>query len=103
MGLCNITFFTRTVLLVHCSVGWVDFGHFKFSTKVPVGFVTYISKVTNSTEYFFYPVTASSFVMTYWVMHYCIHGAKHFFFTKWTSWVSKDAEFYVDFKNINLL
>jgi hypothetical protein len=24
------------------------------------------------------------------------------FSTIWTSWVSKDAEFYVDFKNINL-
>jgi hypothetical protein len=24
------------------------------------------------------------------------------FFTIWTSWVSKDAECYVDFKNINL-
>jgi hypothetical protein len=33
-------------------------------------------------------------------MHYI--EVQHFFFTIWTSWVSKDAEFYVDFKNINL-
>jgi hypothetical protein len=34
-------------------------------------------------------------------MHYI--EAQNFFFTIWTSWVSKDAEFYVDFKNINYL
>jgi hypothetical protein len=28
--------------------------------------------------------------------------AKNFVFTIWTSWVSKDAEFYADFKKINL-
>jgi hypothetical protein len=33
------------------------------------------------------------------VMHYI--EVQNFFFTIWTSWVSKDAEFYVDFKNIN--
>jgi hypothetical protein len=34
-------------------------------------------------------------------MHYIYRGPK-IFPTIWTSWVSKDAEFYVDFKNINL-
>jgi hypothetical protein len=51
---------------------------------------------------FFYPMTASSLVMTFWVMHYIYKGPNFFFFTIWASWVSKDAEFYVDFKNINL-
>jgi hypothetical protein len=30
------------------------------------------------------------------------HEQKTFFSTMWTSWVSKDAEFYLDFKNLNL-
>jgi hypothetical protein len=47
------------------------------------------------------PVTASLLVKTFWVMHYTYKGPK-IFFTIWTSWVSKDAEFYVNFKNINL-
>jgi hypothetical protein len=51
-------------------LGWVDIGT---GTKVPLKFVTYISKVTKKSV-----------------------------LTQWTSWVSKDAEFYVDFKNINL-
>jgi hypothetical protein len=33
-------------------------------------------------------------------MHYI--RVQKFFFTIWTSWVSKDAEFDVDFKNTNL-
>jgi hypothetical protein len=49
---------------------------------------------------FFDPMTASSLVMTFCVMHYI--RVQIFFFTIWASWVSKDAEFYVDFKNINL-
>jgi hypothetical protein len=71
---------------IYCTVGWVYFGpFFKFSTKVPLRF--------------FYPVTASSLVPTFWVMHYI--RIKFFFFRIWTSWVSKDLEFYVDFTNIN--
>jgi hypothetical protein len=38
--------------------------------------------------------------MTDWVMHYI--RVKNLLFTIWNSWVSKDAEFYVGFKNINL-
>jgi hypothetical protein len=45
-------------------------------------------------------VTTSSLVMTFWVMHYI--RVLNFLFTIWTSWVSKDTEFDVDFKNINL-
>jgi hypothetical protein len=63
---------------------------FTFSTKVPLRFVTYLPKVRKIEKNFFFdPVTASSLVKTFWV-------------TIWTSWVSKDAEFYVDFKNIHL-
>jgi hypothetical protein len=29
-------------------------------------------------------------------------GVQNFFPTMWASWVSKDAEFYADLKNINL-
>jgi hypothetical protein len=54
----------------------------------------------NSKKKLFDPVTASSSVTTFWVMHNI--RVQNFFFTIWTSWVSKDAEFYVDFKNINL-
>jgi hypothetical protein len=36
-------------------------------------------------------------IMTFRV---CIRGKN--FFAKWTAWVSRDTEFYVDFKNINL-
>jgi hypothetical protein len=35
-------------------------------------------------------------------MHYMYIEIQNFVFTKRTSWVSKDAEFYVDFTNINL-
>jgi hypothetical protein len=75
---------------------------FTFSTKVPLGFVTYLPKIPKiAKKNLFDPVTSSSLLMTFWVMHY-IRG-QHFLFTIWTSWVSKDAEFYADFKNINYL
>jgi hypothetical protein len=47
-------------------------------------------------------VTASSLVKTFWVMHYQYIEVQNFFFTILTSWVSKDAEFYIDFKKLNL-
>jgi hypothetical protein len=47
----------------------------------------------------FDPVTASS-VKIFEGMQYI--EVQTFFPTIWTSWVSKDAEFYADFKNINL-
>jgi hypothetical protein len=81
------------LILGECTIGWVDIGT---RTKVPLKFVTYHSKITKIND----PVTASSLVKTFWVMHYT--EVQNFFPTIWTSWVSKDAEFYVDFKNINL-
>jgi hypothetical protein len=49
---------------------------------------------------YFDPVTASSLVMTFWVIHH-IRDRK-IFFTMLTLWVFKDAGFYVDLKNSNL-
>jgi hypothetical protein len=61
----------------------------------------YLSKIMKIIKKkYFDPVTASSLVKTFWVMHYI--EVINCFFTIWTSWVSKDAIFYVDFKNINL-
>jgi hypothetical protein len=45
------------------------------------------------------PAASSAEVMAFRVMHYI---RVRIFFTLWGLWVSKDAEFYVDFKNINL-
>jgi hypothetical protein len=72
-----------------------------FSTQVPLTFVTCLPKVAKiATKQFLDPVTSSSLVTTFWVMHYI--RVQTNFFTIWTSWVSKDGEFYVDFKNINI-
>jgi hypothetical protein len=53
-----------------------------------------------SKKKFFGPLASSAMVMIFWVMHYI--EVKNFFFTIWGLWVSKDAEFNVGFKNINL-
>jgi hypothetical protein len=45
---------------MRCRVGWVDIGT---RTKVPLWFVTYLSKVT-----------PSSLVKTFWVIHYRFHN-----------------------------
>jgi hypothetical protein len=72
---------------------WVDI---ETGAKVPkVCYIPFKSDENNQKKCFD-PVTASSF----WVMHY--KEVQKFVFTIWTSWVSKDAEFYVDFKNIKL-
>jgi hypothetical protein len=48
-------------------VGWVDIGT---GTKVPLRFVTCLSKVTKINENkCFDPVTSSSLVKTFWDMH----------------------------------
>jgi hypothetical protein len=60
------------------------------------------SKSTHNSKKNFYPVTASSLVTTFWGVHYTGIRVQKFLFTVWTLWVSKDAEFYIDFKNINL-
>jgi hypothetical protein len=49
---------------------------------------------------YFDPVTSSSLVPTVWVILYI--RVRKFLFRILTFWVSKDAEFYVDFKNVNL-
>jgi hypothetical protein len=36
------------------------------------------------------------------ILGHALNRGPKFVFTIWTSWVSKDAEFYVDFKNISL-
>jgi hypothetical protein len=36
------------------------------------------------------------------ILGHALYRGKKSFFTIWNSWVSKDAEFYVDFKNLNL-
>jgi hypothetical protein len=82
-----------------CRVGWVDFGLFYIFNKLPLIFVTYIRKVPKKQKKMLDPVTASPLVTTFWVMHNI--RVKNLFFTIWTSRVSKDAELYVDFKNIN--
>jgi hypothetical protein len=86
-------------LLQSSTVGWVDFGLiFKFSTKVPVPlrFITYLPKLPKiATTKIFNLVTTPRYAAPY-------IRVQKFFFTKWTSWVSKDPGFYVDFKNINL-
>jgi hypothetical protein len=82
-------------------VGWIDFGLFTFSTKVPPEICYIPSKSTeNSKKTFILP--SDHFIIGHDClgMHYI--RVKKFLFTIWTSWVSKDAEFYVDFKHINL-
>jgi hypothetical protein len=84
--------------VLYTRVGWF-WTFFTFSTKVPLRFVAYLPKVPKIAKKCFDPVTSSSLVTTFWVMHYI--RVQHFFFTIWTSWVSKDAEFYVEFKIVN--
>jgi hypothetical protein len=60
-----------TILCMYCALGWVDFGLFYiFNTSTPE--ICYLpSKSTeNSKKKFFHPVTTSSLVTTFWVMHY---------------------------------
>jgi hypothetical protein len=82
--------------ILYCIVGWVDIGT---GTKVPLRFVTYLSKVTKITKKTHLP-------LHHWLKHFesctILYRGPTNFFTIWTSWVSKDAEFYVYFKNINL-
>jgi hypothetical protein len=54
----------------------------------------------NAKKYVFGTLASSAEVMIFWGMHYI--EAKHFFYTMWGLWVSKDAELNVDFTNINL-
>jgi hypothetical protein len=78
-------------------VGWVDIGT---RTKVPLKFVIpYLSKVTKINEKkCFDPVTASSLVKTFWVMHY--KEVKKILFHNMDFMGIKRCRIFVDFKNI---
>jgi len=54
----------------------------------------------NEKKKFFGPATSTGNGLTFLVKHYI--RVKIFFFTIETCLVSKDAEFYVEFKNVNL-
>jgi hypothetical protein len=75
-------FFVIEMILFTCSAGtvlwWVDIGT---RTTVPLRFVTYLSKATKIDKIkCFDPVTASSLVTTFWVIHYiCTEGSNVFF------------------------
>jgi hypothetical protein len=84
----------------YCIIGWVYFGLFFIYNKSTPKICYIPSKSTESSnKKFLDPMTASSLVTTFWFMHYI--RVQNFLVTIWTSWVSKDAEFYVNFKNIN--
>ena len=53
----------------------------------------------NGKTNFFHQLTLCSLCLTSGVIHYI--RDKNIFLTMWTYWVSKNAEFYVEFKNIN--
>jgi hypothetical protein len=57
----------------------------------------------NSRKKLFDKENASALVTTYWVILYrTLYTVKvGVFFTIWALWVSKDADFYAGFKNIN--
>jgi hypothetical protein len=65
---------------VQCTLGWIDFWlFFTFLTKVPLRFVTYLPKVPRiAKKILFDPVTASSLVTTFWVMHYTYKSPQFF-------------------------
>jgi hypothetical protein len=56
----------------------------------------------NSKTTFFWPI--GRFIIGHDFLGNALYTVKvkTFLVTIWTSWVSKDAEYYVDFKNINL-
>jgi hypothetical protein len=54
----------------------------------------------NDNKIFFDPVTASSLGPD--ILDHSLYKGPNIFFTMWTLWVSKDPEFYVDFKNKNI-
>jgi hypothetical protein len=58
------------------------------------------SKSTENGKNIFLP--SDLFLIGHDFLGHALYKGPKFLFTIWTSWVSKDAEFYVDFKNINL-
>jgi hypothetical protein len=82
-----------------CALGWVDIGTV---ARVPLNVLVYLSKIMENNREFFFKVIASALVTTYWVRLYStLHQGGNIFFTMWTLWASKNAEFYVEFKSIN--
>jgi hypothetical protein len=57
---------------------------FTLSKTVPLRFVTYLPKIGHD------------------FLGHALYRAQTFLIQIWISWISKNAEFYVDFKNINL-
>jgi hypothetical protein len=77
-------------------VGW----YWNWDKSTPeVCYIPFISN-ENKPKKCFDPVTSSSLDKTFWVIHY-IEVQNFFSHNMDFSCVSKDAEFYVDFKNIN--
>jgi hypothetical protein len=68
----------------------------QFQQKSSGGLFIFIKKSVRDIFFKFLGPPASSAE----VMHYI--RVRNFFLTIWSLWVSKDAEFYVDFKNTNL-
>jgi hypothetical protein len=72
---------------------------FTFSTKVPLSYIP--SKSTeNSKKKIVGP--SDFFIIGDNFLGHALYKGQKTFFTIWTSWVSKDAKLYIDFKNINL-
>jgi len=76
-----------------------DFFHNLDESNVGIRCIPCKSK-ENEKKIFFGPSTSTGNGLTFLVKHYI--RVKIFFFTIETCLVSKDAEFYVEFKNVNL-
>jgi hypothetical protein len=76
------------------------FDFFTFLTRVPLRIVVCLSTKGKSKSKMFDPVTASKLVPKFWAIHYV--RVQNKFVHNVNFGVSKDAEFYVDFKNVNL-
>jgi hypothetical protein len=77
---------------LYCTVGWVDFGLFYIFNKSTPGFVIYLPKVPKKYR----------FIIGHDFLGHALYKGPKIFIPIWTSWVSKNAEFHADFKNINL-
>jgi hypothetical protein len=79
----------------YCTIGWVDIGT---RTKVLLRFVTYLTKATKINKKVFSP--SDRFIVGQNILGHALYrGSKIFFFHNMDFMA---AEFYVDFKNINL-
>jgi hypothetical protein len=84
---------------IYCTVGWVDIGT---GAKVPLKFVVYLKKVGKIKQKFIYLsnriIVGLGHTVQY-TLYTVVYKGENFCLTIWTKWVSKDAEFNVDFKN----